>query len=144
MLDEVTLGVDDDDEDVVGQTTDRSYWENKASAASVKIADECLSFLREINPKLDLKYNKFYIGLVEGNRANNFVLFRAKKQFLRVEALLGDQASWTARLEGAGIEILEGEKARRRTIFRLTAADTKKSRDLLKELFEDAYKKQQD
>ena len=72
VLDEVVIGVDDEDEDIVGPTTDRSYWENKASALSVKISDECLLLLQEINPKLDLKYNKFYIGLVEGSKANIF------------------------------------------------------------------------
>ena len=86
VLDEISLGPDDDEEDVIDQPADRAYWEKKGSAKSLKVADDCLTILQKANPNLKLAYKRNYIGLAEQGRPNNFVLFRAKKQFLRVKS----------------------------------------------------------
>ncbi|HPO74390.1 MAG TPA: hypothetical protein PLJ31_16685, partial [Armatimonadota bacterium] len=121
----------------------RAYWEKKGSKESVGIVDECLGILKANNPKLELKYNRYYIGLTEDGRPNNFVVFRAKKQFARAEVLLGDQASWGQRLEAAGLAVLTGEKERARIHFRISRDDPAKNRELLHEIFEAAYQEQQ-
>jgi len=144
VLDEISLGLDDEEEDAIDQPADRSYWEKKGSVKSLKVADECLGILREVSPTLNLAYKRNYIGLTEQGRANNFVLFRAKKQFLRVEVVITDQAAWSARLEETGLEILEGVTARKRMVFRLTHEELTQNRALLKELFTAAYQEQQD
>jgi hypothetical protein len=56
VLDEVTLGVEDDDEPA-GQPVDRTYWEQKASQESLAIVDDCLDILREVDNRLDFKFN---------------------------------------------------------------------------------------
>jgi hypothetical protein len=42
----------------------------------VVIADQLLGIVREFDPSLAMKYNKFYIGLAKDGRANKFVTFR--------------------------------------------------------------------
>ena len=61
--------------------TDQAYWEAKASKETVAIVDQLLAIVKEFDPDLGLKYNKFYIGLAKNNLANNFVTFRPKKKY---------------------------------------------------------------
>lgn len=55
--------------------TDRAYWEEKGSKATVEMADQLLAIIHEFNDTLALKYNKFYIGLARDGQPNNFVTF---------------------------------------------------------------------
>jgi len=52
------------DDDDPPESTDRAYWEKRGTKQTVDLADQVLSeFIQPLNPKLGLKYNKFYIGL---------------------------------------------------------------------------------
>src|SRR5687768_16179208 len=77
ILNEMRLGLVDEDEE--GEATDRAYWEKIGSKATLEITDALLAMVRELNPNLALKYNKFYIGLAVNGQPNNFVVFRPKK-----------------------------------------------------------------
>lgn len=143
VLDEIVLGEDDDDESDV-QVVDREYWINRASGKSLTIADECLNILKEIKPTLSFQYRKYYIGLAEAGQTNNFVIFRAKKQFLRVEARINSQDDWNKRLDEAGIVVLQGDKHRKRIVLRITSEDLSQNSELIHELFETAYQEQSD
>ena len=142
VLDELVLGEDDDDDETV-QPADRAYWETKGSRESVAIADECLEILREIDPGLSLNYNKHHIGLAKGGRANNFVVFRARRKFLRVEAKVNDKDSWRSRLEDAGFAVQQASKAHKRLIFLVKSEDVGQNQRLLRELFETSHREQQ-
>lgn len=143
VLDEIVLGEFDEDDGTGGGVADRTYWENRGSPESLAIADECIKILKEINPDLNLKYNKYYIGLADRFRPNNFVIFRGKKDFLLVEALVADKEEWISRLEDAGLAVFLGGPKRRRTHFRLTKSGVQQHRELLKELFEVSYHEKQ-
>jgi hypothetical protein len=141
VLDKLEPGVDEEDESP-GEVTDRSYWENKGSKESVAVADACGSMIKEIDPSLNLKFNKIYIGLANPWGPNNFILFKAKKKVLRVEAKTEDQDDWTPKLEEAGLVLVPGEEKRDRLVFRLTMPEFERNRALLKELFETCYREQ--
>jgi hypothetical protein len=141
VLDKMEPGLEDEDE-VPGEVTDRSFWESKGSRESVAVADACAGIIKEFDPSLNLKFNKYYIGLANSYGPNNFVLFKAKKKVLRVEAKTEDQETWSPKIEDAGLVILPGEGKRDRLIFRLTMPEFEKNRPLLKELFEACYKEQ--
>lgn len=143
VLDEIALGTDEEEESA-GQSVDRSYWENKGSKKSLTIADECLSVLREINQSLDLNYTVFYIGLRQDGRSNNFMIFRAKKEFLRAEVRVSDREGWTSRLEEAGFVTLPGETVKERVHFRIGPKDVTEHRELLKDLFSTSYRETQE
>ncbi len=47
------------------------------------MVDQLLGIVHEFEPALELKYNKFYIGLAkDGRQPQNFVVFRPGKKFL--------------------------------------------------------------
>ena len=75
VLDRVTYGDDDPVE-----LTDRAYWEKKSSPSQLKLTDELFNRISELAPGMELKYNKFYIGLAKDNVAKNFVYFNPRKQ----------------------------------------------------------------
>ena len=142
VLDEVIPGEDDDDGE--GEVVDRDYWEKKGSKDSLHTADSCLEIIHDFDPSLSLKYNKYYIGLADRSRARNFIIFRAKRHFLRVEAKVSDQQPWMEKLEEADLVILPGIKKRSRIIFRLEKDEVLTHKELLKELFLACYKEQQE
>jgi hypothetical protein len=66
--------------------------------------------------------------------ARNFVVFKPKKQFVRVEARVSDRELWIPRLEEAGLPTLSW-KGGGRLRFRLRAGEVVSRRDLLRQLF---------
>jgi hypothetical protein len=87
VLDEMPLGLVEEDEEVQ-EVTDRDYWLKRGTQATVKMADDILSLINSFKPGYELKYNKFYIGLARDGQANNFAIFRPKKNFLGIEMKL--------------------------------------------------------
>jgi hypothetical protein len=87
VLDEMPLGLVEEDEEVQ-EVTDRDYWLKRGTQATVKMADEMLQLINSFKPGYELKYNKFYIGLARDGQANNFAIFRPKKNFLGIEMKL--------------------------------------------------------
>jgi len=87
VLDEMPLGLVEEDEEVQ-EVTDRDYWLKRGTQATVKMADDILQLINSFKPGYELKYNKFYIGLARDGQANNFAIFRPKKNFLGLEMKL--------------------------------------------------------
>jgi len=144
VLDKVELGTDDP-EGTIEPPADRTYWIKKASEDSVKLVDEdCKSKLKEISPSLELKYNRYYIGITENGPANNFLVFRPKKSFVRVGAKFGrsqlDQIDfWSNQLTGVGLVVLPGGRIDGWLYFRLTRQILEQHGDLVKKLFTASY-----
>jgi predicted transport protein len=137
VLGRVTLGLVDEDED--SEPTDRAYWEKRGSKATVAMADELLEFIRTFDPNLELKYNKFYIGLAKEGKPFNFVVFRPKKNFLRLEPRLEQSEQTQERLEAAGLDVMDYEDRWGRYRIRLGKGDAKKHAEFLKGLLEEAH-----
>lgn len=139
-MDELSRGVVDEDEDAEAAPTDRGYWEKRGSKATVQLADELHAIAREVDPSLELKYNKFYIGLSKDGQAFNFVVFRPRKSTINVEIKVPRADEIDTKIDQAGIEALE--YATRWGAYRLSLhkEDIAKNREFLKELMEAAYK----
>lgn len=137
VLDELTLGLVDEDEDQ--EVTDRSYWEKRGTKATVNMADDLLGIVKAFDPKLELKYNKFYIGLAKDGQPNNFAIFRPQKNGLRFEPRLGRSDQIETQLEEAGLEVLDYQQKDRRYRIRLSKGDTKKHSELLTNILRSAY-----
>lgn len=84
VLDELPLGFVDEDEEV-SEVTDREYWIKRGSNDTVKMADTCLEIIHTFENGIELKYNKFYIGLAKDGQAYNFCIFRPRKKDLNIE-----------------------------------------------------------
>ena len=139
VLDQVRFGLVDEDEEV-HEVTDRTYWENRGSKATVAMADELLEVVRTLNPHLELKYNKFYIGLAKDGQPNNFVIFRPQKNAIRVEPRLQKTEATEAAVEAAGLDVMDYDNKWGRYRIRLQTADVKKHADVLRQLLEACYK----
>jgi predicted transport protein len=138
VLDETRLGLVDEDEEVQA-VTDRSYWEGRASKQTLSMADEMLEVVRALDPDLELKYNKFYIGLAKGGQPNNFVIFRPKKDWLRLEVRLDRSDEMQAQLDNSGLDVMDYDSRWGRYRIRLAKSDTTKHKDFLVALMTNAY-----
>lgn len=82
-------------------------------------------------PDLELKYNKFYIGLAKDGQPNNFVIFRAKKNSFWAEIRLASSPDIDKQLEAADIDVMDYDQRWGRYRLRLTKNDIKKHTELL-------------
>ncbi len=138
VLDQMTLGLVDDDEDVQ-ETTDRSYWMKRGSEKTMSMCDQLLETVKTLDPFMELKYNKFYIGLAKNGQPSNFVVFRPKKNFLRLEPRLEKSAETQERLENAGLDVMDYDDRWGRYRIRLTPADLDKQQVVITEVLTQAF-----
>lgn len=137
ILDELVLGLDEDDATI--EVTDRKYWENKSNTKILKLVDKLHERINDFAPNIQLKYNKFYIGLARNGQACNFVSFKAKKGFVRLELKLQQSNEIQDLLDSAELDVME--YANRWGIYRirLTLKDVEKNSDLISKLMKMAY-----
>jgi hypothetical protein len=57
VMDEMTRGVVDEDEDAEAAPADRAYWEERATKATVNLADQLLEIVHEYDPSLRLAFS---------------------------------------------------------------------------------------
>ena len=138
VLDEMRLGLVDEDEEVQA-VADRSYWEARASKHTLAMADEMLEVVRALDPVIELKYNKFYIGLAKGGQPNNFVIFRPKKDWLRLEVRLDRSDETQDQLDASGLDVMDYDARWGRYRIRLAKGDTARHKDVLSELMTKAF-----
>ena len=132
VLDRMVLGADEDDG--IDEPRDRTYWETKASKATLALADELLGIVHEIEPTVALKYNKNYIGLARNGLATNFVSCRPRQKHLLAEFKIPRSDDVSQRLEDAGIDVLTYQSRWGQYRMQLTAADLDLNRELLRDL----------
>jgi predicted transport protein len=138
VLDEMRRGLVDDDEEVQA-ATDRSYWEARASKQTLAMVDEMHALVRTLDPELELKYNKFYITHAKDGRPNNFVSFRPKKDFMRLEIRLDRSDETQAQLDGSGLDVMDYDSRWGRYRIRLAKGDVGKHKDFLTALVTKAF-----
>jgi predicted transport protein len=138
VIDEMRLGLVDEDEEV-RVPADRGYWEKRGSKQTLAMADEMLGWLHELDPGLELKYNKFYIGLAKDGRPNNFISFRPQKDWLRVDIKLERSDETQAQLDASGLDVMDYEVRWGQYRIRVGKADLTKHKDLLIALMTKAH-----
>lgn len=138
VLDEVRLGLVGEDEEVQ-ETADRTYWESRGTKSTLAMTDELFAMVKELEPELTLKYNKFYIGLAKRGQPCNFVIFRPKKEWLRLEARFERSDEVTAELEKEGLDVMDYDTRWNRYRIRLSPGDIKKHEKAIRALLTSAY-----
>jgi hypothetical protein len=128
VMDELTRGLIDEDEDAEAAPTDRTYWESKGTKATVAIADQLLEIVRE-----------FDIGLAREGRPNNFVTFRPRKSGLVLEVKLKQSDDVQAKIDAAGLDALSYDVRWGNYRLSLAKDDPKKHADVLRELIRLAH-----
>ncbi len=98
-----------------------------------------MEIIKTFDPSLELKYNKFYIGLAKEVKPSSFVIFRSKKNFVRIEPRLDRSEQTQERLETEGLDIMDYEDRWSRYRIRLAKGDIKKHSKFLSELLAEAH-----
>ena len=131
IIDVITLGTEEGEE---GEATDRAYWEQKASRDTVQLVDEFVRMIQVIEPELQPKYNKHYIGLANRGVARNFVLFTPRKQHVIAQFKIPRSDELTDRLDESGIEMLPYDTGWHNYRMRVIESDLEEHHDELAEL----------
>jgi hypothetical protein len=138
---DLTDWTSDDDDDAEKEETNRCYWETtQGTKETVAMADKLLEIIQTFDPGLELKYNKFYIGLGKNGMPNNYVIFRPKKNSIRVELRLPQDSVTEQKIEAAGLDMLDYDRRWKRYRIRLEKGEIEKHATILKSLLEDAFR----
>jgi uncharacterized protein (UPF0335 family) len=138
VLDELTLGLVDEDEEV-SEVTDREYWIKRGSADTVKMADEMLELIKGFEEGFELKYNKFYIGLAKDKQPNNFTIFKPRKKDLNIEIKLPQSDDIQKLIDDAGLDDMGYDSKWVRYRIRLPKQDFKSKKEVLSEIMKRSY-----
>ena len=139
VMDELPLGVIDEDEEAEAAPADRAYWEKRGTKATVQLADEFVAIAREIDQSLELKYTRAYIGLSKDGQPFNFAFFIPRKSTINFFFRLPRAEEIDTRIDQAGIETLEYAARFGQYRLSLRKDDIAKNRELLRELIQMAY-----
>ena len=137
VLDEVKYGLVDEDESITIPAT-RDDWLKKGTKQTVGFVDELYDIVQTVAPGYKLKYNKYTIGLEKGGLVNNFVYFKPKKQFVKIESRQPENEELKAELENAGLDV---EFFAKWSLFviRLRAGEIEKNKEILQKFIQIAY-----
>ncbi len=138
ILNQTTLREDDDPAIRDLEPKDRDYWLKRSSKEAVALTDKTLSLINEVDKtRYSLNYNKYYIGLTDGVRSNNFAIFKPKKLFTHLSIRVSNSEEWVEKLAERGIEAVLHEAGRIRMTFKHHEFDLIKNN--LSDLFKEAY-----
>jgi hypothetical protein len=138
VLGKNSLGLVDDDEEIQ-EVTNRAYWEARATKQTLTMADELLQIAKQFDSQLELKYNKFYIGLSKNGLPRNFIIIRPKKNFIRFEPRLKSVTETTEFLENAGLNVMDYDSRNSRYRIRLNLGDIDKQKEIITQVIKKAF-----
>ncbi|MDQ7030438.1 MAG: hypothetical protein Q9O62_11990 [Ardenticatenia bacterium] len=136
VLNQMSLGLVDEEEEQ--EVADRPYWEKRGTKATLAMADKLLQLIHDFDPGFEMKYNKFYIGLVKNGQPNNFAIFRPQKSALRLEVRMQKSDELERKFEETGLDVIDYTKWGRYRI-RLTKGDVEKHGEFLADVLKRAY-----
>jgi len=139
VLDTVTLGYPDEDEERA-QPSDRNYWETqKGTPETVSLADEILKMAKEFAPTSEFSFTKHYIGFRVDGRVCNFALCRPQRNAMRLEISLPKTEETDNSIEEADIEFLDYDRIWGNYRLKLSEDDIADKGEVLSRLLNEAY-----
>jgi predicted transport protein len=130
---------DPDEEEVALEVVDRSYWETRASPKTVAEADKVLTTVKGFDPKLELRYNKHYVGFARDGLAYNFAVLRPRKSATNLEIRLPHSPERIEQLEHAGLDVLDYDARWGAYRVRLGTGDVDKHSGILSTFLKEAF-----
>ena len=138
VLDKVEIG---DNSVEVLEVTDRSYWENKSTLKMLKFMDEMFSTLVSKDLGYEVKYNKFYVGLIKDGMSKNFIRFEPKKNFIWVHIKSGQIESLEEDIASSNLDINYDSTWSQYSIRLTSIKDYTDNKNLINELVDMAKEK---
>ena len=119
--------------------TDREYWEGRSNPEYLALMDSMLELLHDIDPSIELNYNKQYVGLIGDHPSKTYVVFKPKKTQLNVEIKLPKEDAYDSLLDET--RIVQNQYSRRNRQYRLVIQPgiSESDQQLLQQMFKDAY-----
>jgi len=139
VLDELSRGVVDEDEDAAAAPTDRAYWEQRSSRESLAILDTLFELAKTVYANLDLSYNKFYVGVQKDGQPFNFFVMRPKRNFLRLELKIQRSDEVDRIISESGLDVMDYDERWGYYRIRMTRDDANKNRDQILKLMNLAF-----
>ena len=135
VVDLAVLGTVEEDE---GEIVDRGFWEGKASPSSLQIVDDLIELTRGVQPNVNPKYTKHYIGLDVGGQSRNFLVLRPRKASnVLTDFKVPQSEELTGRLSETGLSLSYDTRNRRYRI-RISQQDLSERRHILIDLINKA------
>jgi len=138
VLNEMPRGLVEEDEEV-SEVTDRDYWIKRGRSETVRMADEMLDLIKTFAPGIELKYNKFYIGLAQDRQPNNFIVFKPRKKDLNIEIRLSQTDEIQKIIDDNNLDDMGYDSQWGRYRVRLTSEDVKSKKSILLDLMKKSY-----
>lgn len=132
VLDELTLGTDEEDE---YETVDSKYWESRGSKESLSLAEEVLQTIADFAPGFKLKYNKTYLGVSKDGISQNFISFHPRKNstlLLNIRHEVSDDMQTLA--NNSGLDMLSYDRQWRKYRIRLTRQDLTSNKEAIRKM----------
>jgi hypothetical protein len=117
----------------------REDWIKKSSTPSIELVEKFSPILEQLANGLRLTYKKHLIGIAIGNRAQNFVQFYPKRDFVRIGVRISNAADWRRRMGDAGFNVA-GVQETDRVRFRVSPEQFEAHRDLFADFFSQSYR----
>jgi hypothetical protein len=138
VIDELELGEDDSTTIVRGTTTRKDY-EDSVPKHILEMVDGIYRILTALDPEYELRYTKYYIGLMRGGSVNNFIQFRPKQQFLKLTFSSAASPDFEKQMDEAGFDVMGYDAKWREYTVRITPKDFQTNVRLLEEIVKRAY-----
>lgn len=133
VLDQTELRTDDTEESSRGEPTNRAYWEQRSSPEVLTIADGVVAALQGVSKRsYSLNFTRSFIGLTDGARSRNFIVFLPRRKHVLVLVKMLDREPWSARLDEAEFDRRTERDGRLRVT--LTEAAMRKNGALIADL----------
>jgi hypothetical protein len=138
ILDEVNLGLVDEDEEVQ-ELVDKDYWLKKSSSDVMKLSEECLTIVKLIVPDAEFKYNKPYIGLTTNGYTNNFITIGPRKKYFVLSIRINTNEEVKRLIDESGLELIEDYSRGGAYRLRIFKQDLKDNKELIENLIKIAW-----
>jgi hypothetical protein len=130
-----------EDEDAGIPETNRSYWEEKTSQASMALVDEIIGIAKKIDPAIGPRFNKGAVPLKKGGEFWRFLTIYPKRKTVKMSLPVSQSDQIEAQLTDADIDFDAYNPIRNRYMLTLAPGDLPKNSALLESLIAMAYEK---
>jgi hypothetical protein len=137
VLDQLQLGTVDEDIEIQAPAT-RSYWEERSTKEALAVLDQLAQLVKQIDPQLEPKYNKHFVGLARNGKPDHFAVFYPRKQWVRVGLALAQAEEVTKMFEEAGVNA-DYDARWRRYVLNVEPGDVQKYRVTLEQALRRAF-----
>ena len=117
-------------------SVDKKYWEKRGAPETVALAERLVGLIRRVtdDDQLALRFNRYYIGLAEQGRPNNFITMYPRKKYLGVKFKASHSDELSRDLEIQGVDASPYDTQSKTYWLHLTSEDFAERQNTLEDL----------